>query len=350
MKQASKIFGSFVSGLGLVAGVFFFLAYRQLGAPTAESAWTWQLVERKSEIARTIQTNKLLIAGGSSVLFGISAETIEKETGVASVNMGTHAVLPMAYHIRILKEFLRPGDTALLALEYEQYDWDERKLDELYVDYLLARDQKFFLSLPLSKQIEIFIQTPVDRIQRGLKARNRTPGPILSSVYTATNLNSHGDQTGHFRALRPARASFDQFRGILVSGFNRRAAGRKTLQEFAGWCRTNHIQLLATFPNRATNNVFKSQVIERVQADFNTFYQSINVPLLGTVSESTLPEDEFFDTVYHLTAEGQHARTLRLLTHLRPYLNTSTKEPSNVDDRPAHLVPTATLPNRQAAN
>ena len=346
MKQASKIFGCFIAGLSLVAGLFCFLAYRQLGAPTGKSEWTWQLVKRKTEIARSIQTSKLLVAGGSSVLFGISAETIEKATGIPSVNMGTHAVLPMTYHLRVLQEVLRPGDTALLALEYELYHRDEKKLDELYLDYLLSRDHEYFLKLPLFRQIQIFTQTPVDRIWSGLAARKRSPGPMNSSVYNTTNLNANGDQTGHYRALRPNIANFDSPGGIMASGFSQRTSGRKTLQDFAGWCRSNHVQLLATFPNRATNKVFQPQIMKQAQADFSAFYQSINVPLLGTVSEATLPEDEFFDTVYHLTAEGQYARTLRLLTHLRPYLKTSSKEPSSVDDRPAHPVPTATLSNR----
>ncbi|MBC8002463.1 MAG: hypothetical protein H7X97_07730 [Opitutaceae bacterium] len=346
MKQALKILGCFVGGLSLVAGLFFFLAYQQLGAPTAESEWTWQVVKRKSEIARSTQTNKLLIAGGSSVLFGISAEIIEKETGIPSVNMGTHAALPMTYHLRELRAGLRPGDTALLILEYELYDRDEEKLDEVQLDYLLSRDHEYFLRFPISQQIKILTQTRIDRIWSGLMSRKKNPGPMRNSIYTTTNLNTHGDQTGHFKALRPSYANFDLSSGILVSGLKNRLSVHRTLEEFAGWCRTNRVQLLATFPNRATNSLFRPYVISQVESDFSFFYRSIGVPLLGSISESILPKEEFFDTVYHLSAEGQHSRTQRLVQHLRPFLTTMSIPPSGPDNRPARPIPMAPLPNQ----
>ena len=73
--------------LGINAAAFFAV----LGVPTINSRWTHQIWEKKQRLAAEAAGPRFLIVGGSSALFGIKAQELEKVTGMRTINLGTHA-------------------------------------------------------------------------------------------------------------------------------------------------------------------------------------------------------------------------------------------------------------------
>ncbi|HET6821261.1 MAG TPA: hypothetical protein VFH34_01365, partial [Anaerolineales bacterium] len=49
---------------------------------------------------------------------------------------------------------------------------------------------------------------------------------------------------------------------------------------------------------------------------FKTFNEKSTIPLLTPVEDVCLPDKYFFDTAYHLNAEGRRLRTERLIENL----------------------------------
>ena len=79
------------------------------------------------------------------MLFGIRAAQLERELGGHAVDYGTHAALGRRYMLKEAERALRPGDTAVLCLEYKLYSGDE--INDTLVDYLMARDPDYLLHM-----------------------------------------------------------------------------------------------------------------------------------------------------------------------------------------------------------
>src|SRR5437867_996123 len=80
------------------------LFHLQLGVPTEGSRWCYELIQIKRKKAESIAGPKLLLVGGSSILFGLSAEEIQRKTSYPTVNFGTHAAFSLAYMLDLTRQ------------------------------------------------------------------------------------------------------------------------------------------------------------------------------------------------------------------------------------------------------
>lgn len=320
-----RFFTGLASGLALAFGIFFGLVYWQLGAPTVMSYWSHDLNTRKQARAASIHEPKLLIVGGSGALFGINARRLETELGVPTVNLGTHAALATAYILDLARKATRPGDTVLLALEYELYETGNATMnkwtDPLFIDFLMARDPAYFRSLPAGDQFNLAMRMSLDRLKRGIKNKLRPPPPPVPeyTVYDPKSVDEYGDMTGHTRARIPSGVPAELGTAVLAGGLSKTRAGLTEIRAFIDWTKTNGVRVLATFPNLCAKPVYDSPKTEKAAAEIRAFYQSLGVPVVGNYRDVLLPRSEFYDTCYHLTEEGAAARTHRLVPLLKPY-------------------------------
>ena len=317
----------FLLGLGLVLALFLVLFHRQLGAPTESSRWCYEINTRKQQLAEAISRPKLLLVGGSSTLFGLSARQIQEHTGYPTVNLGTHAGLGSPYILALAQTIAKPGDTILLGFEYELYDYPAAVTvkgwsDSLFLDYVFARDPHYFRSLPLSQRWSFAMLLSYDRLKEGLRNRRHPPPHFESPIYNVTNLNAFGDQVGHPAASRPPDSPYkDQCSVPLAHGFSAQPQGFPDFRRFIQWAKQNRIRLLATFPSICHRSEYDQAPAQRTSRDLQRFFESEGVEMLGDAQEAMLPPDQFFDTMYHPTDDGQQERTRRLLVHLAPLLN-----------------------------
>lgn len=329
MSPLGKFSFGFVAGLALVTAAFYGLFYAQLGAPTYSSQWCWDINQRKQELADKAGSPKLLLIGGSATLFGLSAKEIQAQTGCPTVNMGTHAALGPEYILDLSRNAAKPGDTVLLAFEYEVYtpfvqlrggEWT----DKLYYDYIFARDPDFFRSWPVDKQIRTAMMISTSRLKEGFKNRGRILNPVDGPIYSVYRLNKYGDQTGNTADKRPAGEPWMKLRSEnLVRGVVAGHGGLRLLEEYLSWARRNNVRVLATFPTICYRDEYDGPKAAGLEAAIRGFFESRQVPVLGTAREAMLPPTLFFDTLYHPTEEGARERTRRLIAHLKPLLGGS---------------------------
>lgn len=322
---------AFLTGipLGLLVALAGYLAAFgvQVGARTEESRWTAQLLGRKAAIARELPGPRLLLVGGSGVLFGLSAETLEAATGLPSVNLGSHAALGLRYVLHYVQGLARRGDTLLLALEYELYNTGDRNLgdwaDAVFIDYVVARDPPYLNELPAWQHFEIAMRMPFRRLKRGLKAWRHPPPPNPApGVYDVRYLNARGDQTGQGTPENPVREGLDSDQPFpaLAYGLPDPAAAFPILEEFLAWARAAGIRVLATWPNIAHHPAYDLPPARRTPTMIGRFFKTHKVPVVGSAEEAIRPVAEFYDTRYHLTQSAARERTLRLVEHLLPIL------------------------------
>ena len=269
---------------------------------------------------------------GSSALFGINAQLIEQQTGFPTINMGTAVGLNLDYRFYRLEKILRPGDTVLLACEYESYT---NSVDfETTDDYVMGRDPEYFRQLSLLDKIYVATRVPFKRLQKGWRNR-RTPEHVLIKTahspynpFSATYypLDDNGDEMLNTAADRPPPQFLigNLARQIpsLVNGIpSGNTKGFEMLTPFIEWAQAHHLTVLATFPNVIYHPVYDGPNGQKAIQTITDFYASHGVPVVGTAREAMLPVDQFFDYMYHLTHQAALKRTERLIPELRPYLH-----------------------------
>ena len=297
----------------------------QLGVPTRSSQWAFDINQRKAEIAAKIARPSLFLVGGSATLFGDNALVIEREIGVPTVNLGTHAALGPEYILHLARQVLRPGDTVLLSLEYELLDWggttQNAWADPLLLDYLLARDPAYFRSLPWKEQLEIALRLPLQRYKLGLKGCLFTPRPRTPGiVYDAALLDDRGDQTGHKDAIRIVNSPHIRNPILpLLRGLSAHPSGMEDVRHFYRWATNNGIRVLATLPPLAENPAYAKGPALAAESRVRSFYQELGVPLLGAQADWLYPVTDFYDTNYHLTEEGGRRHSKRLAAQLQSW-------------------------------
>ncbi len=303
-------------------GLNWVLIYAQLGVPTRSTTWSYEINQKKLQRAASIQKPKLLLVGGSATLFGMQAELIQKTLDYPTVNMGTHAGLGIAYMLHLTEQAAKPGDTVLLAFEYNTYTFGIVRRDPVFVDYLLARDAAYFRSLPIEARFEIAMMTSLPRLRKGLKNyfRPERPAPLVP-IYHPSHLNLYGDQLDHEATNRQAHTpnlygrdaalAFDLLKDIPAS---------ESIREFVSWARANNVRVLATYPNIMDNSIYKTPRARGALQRIQQLYAELDISMIGSFEESLLPPSAFLDTFYHLTREAARLRTERLIPHLSPVL------------------------------
>ena len=328
MKIRRSFFICLAAGFLLSAAIYFGLFFLQLGVPTTQWAWLHEIIETKRRAAEAITKPKLLIVAGSSALFGISAEEIEKQTGFPAVNFGTNAALGPAYMLHFTKKVCRPGDVVLLAFEYEPYllgNLTGDTTDELFINYILGHDRDYVRGLDLHTQLKLALLTPGDRLWSGLCAVFQKPKQdAVTEKFirdVLADINSHGDQTSALPERRPEHSAVrSMLSSVPAYGFPPSPPGFPPVREFCAWAKANNVRVLATFPNTCHRPEYDLPAAQQMPVQFRAFYGSMGVPVLGEISEAMLPEDQMFDSLYHPLRSAAIERTRRLLVHLAPYL------------------------------
>ncbi len=91
--------------------------------------------------------------------------------------------------------------------------------------------------------------------------------------------------------------------------------------EFIEWAKENNaLHVLATFPNIARNSEYKDPVVNEIERKLIEFYNSNGVPVVGTLRGTMFPEEDCYDTLYHLTSPVVERRTAELCQKISPLL------------------------------
>jgi hypothetical protein len=315
--QTLRFAGGALAGLLLAAIVWLGLVRFQMGAPTESTRWNHAILERKRSLAAAAPAPRLLVIGGSNVLFGVRAAQLQRELGVHAVNFGTHAALGRRYLLREAERALKPGDTAVLCLEYELYSGDE--INDTLVDYLLSRDPGYLLRFEPLKVFRTLYGVPPARVVEGCRNRLRPPGRS-SSGYDERTVNEYGDETLNDRPqqeMERIRVAGYTPNPFLAQGCPMDQDAVGDLQAFFAWCNAHQVRLYASFPSTIDFPQYHTPTAESGMRRFTEWYRAAGVKLLGAPETFLYPATDFFDTNYHLQGRAAAARTQTLIQLLR---------------------------------
>lgn len=269
--------------------------------------WIANAYHKKEQILANSNSPKIMIIGGSNVIFGVSASQIEKTLKTPAINYGINAGLEVDYILHLSKKHLKKGDIAILPLEYEHFS-KTKDLNRLRIAYILNYDRDYFSSLSILEKLQYLSSISFDEFILSFFATKNELN------YNSQTINKNGDETANFDEHKInsfiSRKSHDK---ALNNPIFTPSFGTKKILEFAKWCEQNGVKMYLTWPSTIYFEEYSNPNYQKYFYNLERYFASNNVDTLGTPNDFLYPLEYFYDTNYHLNANGMKIRTQKLV-------------------------------------
>lgn len=272
-------------------------------------------------------TRKIVLIGGSNLAYGIDSRMIERATGCPVVNMGMNGYLGVRYMLEEVKPYLNPSDVVVLAFEWDNY---YKSVDGTAPDLLaMAKTNPTALNyLSLKQTLRVIAAIPSVAQQKAMRliseaivlVKNRVTGStdegqseedrLIERVESRTGFTRKGDLVSHLGVSWP----YPREDGIIPKGAPIESRMISLMRDFASEMTKRDVAVMVSY-----TPVIRA-FYDRHQNDLGDAHKLIRAtpPLVAPSPPSAFVYDEgyFFDTVYHLNAEGRRLRTQKLIQDL----------------------------------
>lgn len=254
---------------------------------------------------------RVVVTGGSGTAFGYDSALVESRTGVSTVNLGLHASFNSDHILSEVKRYGMPGDTVVVALEHHMFQ-DARPGIEL-LQFIIEWSPEDLTYLN-KQQVMTFLDTGHTYVSRMiLRCLNRAQGkgePFFP--YRVDRLSERGDVLVEsdevINRARVTRPSTFRYRASMVE----ERIG--VLNRFIGECRGRGIRVLYTHPPMA-RSAFEGAREDLERLD-EALHAGLDAPIVLSLSESILDDDDFYNTYYHPNSRGRRVFTERFAERL----------------------------------
>lgn len=249
-------------------------------------------MQKKIAYSASIETPKILLVGGSDVLYSFQSDVIAEKMQQPTVNLGLNIGLGAGFLLDVAKSQAKKGDTLIISFAYALY-WRPmydvfgfeyfRMYDRKKLRYFTLRQRLYYL-LKNAALNQNFVETDFD----------------ISKSGSYINLNgSFLPSSKNIPLIFP-----DHF------SINETIQGLKDLQVF---CEQQDIELYLTYPSTMYFECYeKNDYLKELHKYLEGQFQ-----VIGSPPDYFVPQQEIYNSVYHVNAKGQTKRTNDLLTFLK---------------------------------
>ncbi len=283
-----------------------------IGLPDSGSPY-YRVIDKQQLLKRT-PSPKIILMGGSSLLFGQDSAALEAALGRPVINMGLNGGLGLRFMIEEIKPYLRFGDTILIVPEYLQFFAGFAQGDHNLWEYLHAHPSKWALTNSWSQRINLLKELPTYASRKVRRLLFQSRNTLNHGTYYSGKFTPQGDLSDVAGPTAPRLAQAPLFAdAISAHDFNPQAI--TLLNQLAALAAAQQIQIYLIYPPIPNEHLQKNrELIYFIDAYLR---QNLNFPLLASPEECSYPLSYFFDTVYHLNATGKRQRTQDLLQRLK---------------------------------
>ncbi len=279
-----------------------------------------------------IESPKIVLVGGSNLAYGIDSQTISATTNYDVVNMGMNGWLGVRFMLAEIAPALRDGDIVVLSFEYDGY---YANVDGVGRDLLMITKNRpaAMTALTADQFTSAYSMIPYAAQQKALRLvkeglRSLKPAPvdidreltgwdIVESVETNSGFNRFGDLESHLGI----EWTFEREEGfdLTALGIDPDVVG--IVQAFSNEMDQRGVTVVVSYC--PVMRAYYDQHRETIN-DLHHRLQSAGLRLPLSPEEMVFDPSFFFDTVYHLNAQGRPVRTQKVLDSLEPYLRRRT--------------------------
>lgn len=298
-----------VSLIAVIVG-YYFIGTKKI--EYKEAANTNQWIIKKTKIAKELDSKgpKLVIYGGSNVLYGVNTAQIEKETGIQTLNYGIHAGL-VAYIFKNARNVLKPNDTVFLPLEFAYYgnEMEVNPLTSTIIEYVISYDNKYYRELSYLNKLKVLLYLTKLNVKKDIMEKNDR---------VIDHLNDRGDFIDNI-GLENKFSSTAEPLNIEINKLPKNYKEWE-LYKFIQWCQKNNIKVYAFAPNAYHGPSLKPNEKKSIN-ELMKFYKLCGVEFIGKPEDGFYNLKYFYDTVYHLNQEGQKIRTKYFIEKIKSIMN-----------------------------
>jgi len=256
------------------------------------------MIDKLELLKNNKSKQKIILIGGSSVGWGLSAEQIEKATKITTINLGHHAGFGLMDYQEFVLSNLTPNDLIIFSPEWNFYDnpefYDSATLYDLYAnDKYLNLTQKSLL-----QYIKAIFLKKISFSKKGYESDN---------PYIYDCINKNGDIISHCGLAPRSPSSYN----VDLANFNSELFCEKF--KYISRCKC-----ILLFPPT------QKLIFEKNRKSFNKLQCAIEKSKLlfvDSIESNVYNENEFFDAEYHLQCDIKKLRTEKVIK----YIFTSSK-------------------------
>ncbi len=268
----------------------------------------------KTEILAVTPPPRVILVGGSNLLFSHDSSLLQKALGRPFVNMGLNAGIGLRFMTEEIKPYLNPGDIVLVIPEYLQFFESFVNGDQNLWEYLDNHPRKSKLIKSFRQKVTLLKELPVFISRKFRRLTAHVDKATAFGVYYSGRFDITGDMVGIDGPPSPSLSKLPLFNeGVGPRSFNPEAID--VLNELNDYAAQKQVRVFLLFP--PISQFHYEQNRKLIDYVYQRLKKELRIPILSSPQDNTYPLSDFFDTVYHLNSQGKSKRTAALLSILR---------------------------------
>ncbi len=283
----------------------FFIAFLYVQSFAATSTGSLMGVSSmKLDLVSAINEEKIVLVGGSNVVYNLTAEDISKEFDMPVFNMGTTAYLGLDFFVTQIKSYAKPGDLIVLSLENSVYS---NIVDYQTVWQAIENHENMYKIIPFSYMPQLILN--YYHYAQGKLFIHEEYAEIDTKEhgYISAGFNEYGDYT------------IEHTENILTDLYNKgdtyfineeivESSVLNELNSLKRWADTKDIKIYLTYaPFNAL--AVENENLQDIEDFENYLTQNCSIPWIGSYREGMMDESLFFNSNNHLNSNGKKIRT-----------------------------------------
>ncbi|MEM6525803.1 MAG: hypothetical protein AAF693_18535 [Bacteroidota bacterium] len=257
----------------------------------------------KKELLRNMEGQRLILVGGSSVVYGYESNRIEEATGIPVINAGLHAGLGLDFYSNFIKAHVRTGDKVVLIPEYNLLVRKPRANRVFYLAGELAPEVLAYKPEGRGwiNRVKVFVIINNLKVRRlilevlGVEDQELTRASVSEK---GDILNNDGQKPkSRIHAFSSVPEEIPEEVIHLINELHSHLAERG-------------VELYISYPPLASIEYTDDVGVAQMDSELKNKLITI---LLNTPTDQRYNNDLFFDTYYHLNGEGRKLNTGRFL-------------------------------------
>lgn len=252
-------------------------------------------VQKLEKLKENKDSKKIVLIGGSSVGWGISAKQIEAETGIKTINVGHHAGFGLVDYADFIVDNINPEDIIIFSPEWVFYS-NPYFYDTATLDNLIHKNIEYGnLTGNINHQLKALFLYDIKLKDREYYKPN--------DPYIYNCVNENGDVVSHCKLKKHEPSMYD----LNIKTFN----ANSFLNVYTY---LKKAKFLLVFPPT------QKRIYDKNRVYFNYFEKELlkaNINIAGNVLDNVFAEQEFFDAGFHLTCEARNKRTENLIPYIK---------------------------------
>ena len=257
---------------------------------------------------------RIILVGGSNLMFGVDSALLEQSLGVPVVNMGIFGGLGLVAPLDVILPHVRPGDTVVLVPEYTLLFTGLSPFEKGYYRWFLAVDPGAAWRLHYSRQkpqvlLSDFLMLMRDKIGALFVLPFKGNHSLAGNGYIRYQqvVNRFGDGS---EEIRPAPENQLAGRDDVYKEDAFKTKVVDQLKEFSARIEERGARVLLTFGVYPEGEYALNQRL--IDATARQLRDAGTFQVLGEPRDFLYPYSAFSDSVNHLRPPARTARTRRL--------------------------------------